>query len=113
MRTPCRLGQAGGCAADSIGRALCTVPRPGECESCRLVRTVHAGNAVVARETVECERKYDARGAPKDACAAKRQYKRALCELSIRRGHVKGGVERCLRDPAFMGSTVRNGGVGR
>ena len=51
--------------------------------------------------------------APKDACAAKRKYKRALCELSIRRGHVKSGVERCLGDRAFMGSTVRNGGVGR
>lgn len=50
--------------------------------------------------------------APKDACAAKRQYKRALCELSIRRGRVKTGVARCVQDPAFMGSTVRNGGVG-
>lgn len=51
--------------------------------------------------------------APKDTCAAKRKYKRALCELSIQRGHVKSAVARCLEDRAFMGSTVRNGGVGR
>lgn len=51
--------------------------------------------------------------APKDACAAKRKYKRALCELAIRRGQVKTGVARCLQERGFMGSTVRNGGVGR
>ena len=51
--------------------------------------------------------------APKGACAAKRKYKRALCELSIRHGHVGNGVEACLKDRAFMGSTVRNGGIGR
>ncbi len=50
--------------------------------------------------------------APRDACAAKRKYKRALCELSIKNGHLKPDVRACLADPAFAGSTVRNGGVG-
>lgn len=42
-----------------------------------------------------------------DDCAAKRHYKRELCQV------VKPGeVERCMSDPQFMGRTVRNGGVG-
>lgn len=47
------------------------------------------------------------KNAPADDCEAKRRYKRKLC------GVVRGGeVERCVGDPAFMGRTVRNGGVG-
>lgn len=45
--------------------------------------------------------------APADDCAAKRHYKRELCRL-VR----EVDVERCVADPAFMGRTVRNGGVG-
>ena len=40
-------------------------------------------------------------------CAIKRRYKRELCGL-VR----KGDVERCFADPAFVGRTVRNGGIG-
>lgn len=42
-----------------------------------------------------------------DDCEAKRYYKRELCRLVD-----KENVQRCLADPAFMGRTVRNGGVG-
>ena len=42
-----------------------------------------------------------------DDCAIKRRYKRELCGL-VR----KSDVERCAADRAFMGRTVRHGGVG-
>jgi len=45
-------------------------------------------------------------------CAAKVHYKKILCEAALARGDRKDGVEACLADPAFAGSTVRNGGVG-
>jgi hypothetical protein len=48
----------------------------------------------------------------KDDCIAKLHYKQAMCELAIARGHIAGGVNRCLADQDFVGSTVRNGGVG-
>lgn len=46
------------------------------------------------------------------ACAAKRHYKKAMCELSISRGTLRRELERCIADPEFIGATVRNGGVG-
>ncbi|WP_027716719.1 hypothetical protein [Desulfuromonas sp. TF] len=51
------------------------------------------------------------RGFPDD-CAAKRHYKRALCEATISRQTFAGTIESCMEDEDFMGSTVRNGGVG-
>ncbi|MBC8023851.1 MAG: hypothetical protein H7Y14_12065 [Burkholderiales bacterium] len=48
----------------------------------------------------------------KDACAAKVHAKTAMCRLAIARGQRHDGVDACVRDPAFVGSTVRNGGVG-
>lgn len=48
----------------------------------------------------------------KNECTAKANYKRALCELTIRSGATRGTVERCVADGSFMGNTVRNGGVG-
>ena len=47
-----------------------------------------------------------------DDCAAKRHYKRALCEGAASRQTVAGTLESCLEDKDFMGATVRNGGVG-
>lgn len=46
-----------------------------------------------------------------EACAAKRHYKRSMCRRAKAGGAVDS-VERCLADPAFMGRTVRNRGVG-
>lgn len=48
----------------------------------------------------------------KSDCVAKAHYKRALCELAIRAEATQGPIERCLADRHFMGSTVRNAGVG-
>lgn len=48
----------------------------------------------------------------KSDCVAKAHYKRALCELTIRAEATQGPIERCVADGSFMGSTVRNGGVG-
>lgn len=47
-----------------------------------------------------------------DACMVKQRYKRLMCEIAVSRDR-KGTVAACLKDPAFQGSTVRNGGVGR
>ena len=46
------------------------------------------------------------------ACAAKLHFKRALCKTVVDYGTTKRTVDECVKDPAFMGSTVRNGGVG-
>jgi hypothetical protein len=46
-------------------------------------------------------------------CAAKIYYKRQMCRLSVERKTRKGSVQSCEADGGFMGSTVRNGGVGR
>lgn len=48
----------------------------------------------------------------KNECTAKANYKRALCELTIKSGATRGNVEQCVADRTFMGNTVRNGGVG-
>ena len=44
-------------------------------------------------------------------CAAKIYYKTLMCRTALTRGHI-ASVERCLADDAYVGSTVRNGGVG-
>lgn len=64
---------------------------------------------IAASDCINAELK----SAPRDECAAKRHYKKALCELAMSRGHRTDGVKHCIADPAFAGSTVRNGGVGR
>lgn len=46
-----------------------------------------------------------------DECTAKRNWKRALCGLYAA-GEGSKAVERCVRDPEFMGRTVRRRGVG-
>lgn len=45
-------------------------------------------------------------------CAAKGHYKRAMCGLFAARGGSSEAIEKCVRDPAFMGRTVKHGGVG-
>jgi hypothetical protein len=46
-----------------------------------------------------------------NACTAKLHFKRALCELLIASKTRPGTVDGCVDDPAFAGSTVRNGGI--
>lgn len=45
-------------------------------------------------------------------CAAKIRYKRAMCRTAIADKRHRGPLSACVRDPAFVGHTVRNGGVG-
>jgi hypothetical protein len=45
-------------------------------------------------------------------CAARLHFKRGLCEIVVKNGSRAGTVAACVADPAFAGSTVRNGGVG-
>ncbi len=44
-------------------------------------------------------------------CRAKTHYKKSLCTLVASRKHVTG-IDRCMADKDFMGSTVRQKGVG-
>lgn len=46
------------------------------------------------------------------ACAAKRHFKRELCVVLRGRDAARRDIERCVADPAVMGRTVRQGGVG-
>jgi hypothetical protein len=48
---------------------------------------------------------------PRSSCSGKFRYKRALCELVVGAGQRKGSIDSCVRDPLFMGPTVRNGGA--
>jgi hypothetical protein len=47
-----------------------------------------------------------------DACAGKLYFKRALCEIVVKRGTRAGTVDMCVADKTFAGNTVQNGGVG-
>jgi hypothetical protein len=50
--------------------------------------------------------------APKNACDAKKHYKRALCTIAVENGVFRGRLEQCIDEPRFSGVTVRKGGVG-
>lgn len=52
------------------------------------------------------------RAVPGTGCAAKSQLKRRMCELYVSSDPKRGTAARCVKDPAFMGRTVRLGGVG-
>lgn len=45
-------------------------------------------------------------------CGAKVYYKKKMCQLAISRKQRQGDINNCIADQTFMGSTVRNGGVG-
>lgn len=47
----------------------------------------------------------------RSSCSGKFHYKRALCELAIGAGQRSGPIGGCIKDPLFIGPTVRNGGV--
>ena len=44
-------------------------------------------------------------------CNAKFYYKRSLCELAIGAGQRSDSVGSCVKDPLFVGPTVRQGGA--
>jgi hypothetical protein len=45
------------------------------------------------------------------ACSAKVKYKTDICRVVVRHGSYKGTVAACVRNKAFSGPTVRNGGL--
>ena len=47
-----------------------------------------------------------------DDCVAKYYYKNAMCELALSRHTITGNLQTCMDDRNFMGSTVKNKGVG-
>ena len=47
-----------------------------------------------------------------NSCASNTHFKKRMCELMIQDGTKAGTLDRCMKDPTFMGRTVRNGGVG-
>jgi len=46
------------------------------------------------------------------ACDAKTHFKREMCAILRGPNASAAAVERCVEDPAVIGRTVRNGGVG-
>jgi hypothetical protein len=48
-----------------------------------------------------------------DDCAAKVKYKRKMCKIAIEEEEIRMGVQECLNDESFMGSTVKNSGIGK
>lgn len=59
----------------------------------------------------DCIAKENARTFKND-CVAKLHFKRLMCDVSIHDKRHPGPLDACLRDPDFMGRTVRRGGVG-
>ena len=47
----------------------------------------------------------------RDTCSEKRYYKRSLCTEVVQAGARTGTVQQCFDDPAFSGTTVRDGGT--
>jgi hypothetical protein len=47
----------------------------------------------------------------RSACSGKFHYKQAMCKSSVRAGYYSGSVDSCVKDPLFIGPTVRNGGA--
>jgi hypothetical protein len=47
-----------------------------------------------------------------NSCASNTHFKKQMCELMIQNGTKAGPLDACMKDPAFKGRTVRNGGVG-
>jgi len=47
----------------------------------------------------------------RSTCNGKFRYKGAMCKLAIRAGSYTGSVESCIKDPLFVGPTVRNDGA--
>jgi len=45
-------------------------------------------------------------------CGAKVYYKKTMCQQAISLKQRPDDINNCLADKSFMGSTVRNGGVG-
>jgi hypothetical protein len=70
--------------------------------------TLETDDEIVAMDCIDRELR---RPFPDD-CAAKVYYKRALCSLAVSRQAYTGTIESCVEDKNFMGSTVRNQGVG-
>jgi hypothetical protein len=46
-----------------------------------------------------------------NTCKEKLHYKRQMCERAVKSRSRPGSVDACVKDPTFMGATVRNGGA--
>jgi hypothetical protein len=99
--------------------ALCIVPMSASAFACAIpgkaihwiadfcMLTLQTDDEIAASECINRE----LATSPENACVAKVAYKRKMCTLVVTRER-KGRVDTCLRDPGFMGKTVRNGAVG-
>jgi hypothetical protein len=47
----------------------------------------------------------------RSSCTGNFYYKRAMCELAIGTGQRHDSADHCVKDPLFVGPTVRNGGA--
>ena len=110
-----RIGYLLAFAAFSIGHATAATPSPScpapgelihwQADYC-LFKT-GTDDVIAAGPCLERELQVRLRS----SCSGKLRYKRALCELVIGAGQRKGSIDSCVKDPLFMGPTVRNGGA--
>lgn len=108
MRIFLALGLA---ATVSLADAAAPCPAPGEpvqwrADYCMLKMETDDEIAVSACIEAEGKRRFPS------SCAGNTHFKQQMCELMIRNGTKAGTVEACVKDRAFKGRTVRDGGVG-
>jgi hypothetical protein len=99
---------SGNVSADQWPRAGC--PVQGElvhwiADYCML--TLETDDEIAASDCIAKELAI----ASKDKCDAKLHYKSSMCRIVVARDG-SGTIEQCVADRSFVGSTVRNGGVG-
>jgi hypothetical protein len=98
-------------AGVSLGNGAHACAAPGEpvqwrADFCMLKMETDDEIAVSACIEAEGKRRFPG------ACSANTYFKKRMCRMMLRNGTLRGTLAACVRDPAFMGRTVRNGGVG-
>ena len=85
-------------------------PIPGELQHWQAdycMATMETDDIIAASSCLEHESQIRFRS----PCNGKYRYKQGMCELSVRSGSYTGSVDHCVKDPLFLGPTVRNGGA--
>jgi hypothetical protein len=97
-----------GCASASLPVQTCQIP--GDYVQWRADYCLfksETDDIIAASSCLE----YESRRLFRSSCTGKIYYKRSLCELAIAAGQRSDSVDSCLKDPLFIGPTVRNGGA--
>jgi hypothetical protein len=107
---PCLLGIAIFASGCALASPPATCPIPGELQHWQAdycMAKIGTDDIIAAGPCLERESQFRFRS----ACNGKLHYKQAMCELSVRAGSYSGSVDRCVKDPLYIGLTVRNDGA--